>query len=177
MTPPPTETRLTPTLAISGSWKQYKDSHRRLSLPQTKGNVWNRLRFLKKHFYVFRRIKSENSWKWNKFKTVMYLLSLSEHFPAVWSLPQNTAYFAYFPDLSHLFSDSDHSFRDPWVPVTFFPAATLVVYHIPVKIREKNNGLTQHSVNAHTKRFRSEKQSLSESFWGSYQISSDVDYF
>ena len=42
-------------------------------------------------------------------------------------------------------------FRDPSVPLTFFPAATLVaVYDIPIKIREKNNVLTQHSVNAHT---------------------------
>ena len=66
----------------------------------------------------------------------MYL-PLSKHFPAAWSLPQNTAYFAFFPDFSHLFSDSDHFFRDPWVPLTLFPAATLVVYHIPMKIREK----------------------------------------
>ena len=48
------------------------------------------------------------------------------------------------------------SFRDP---VTFFPAVMLVVYHIPVKIREKNNVLTQRSVNVHTKPL-SEKQSL-----------------
>ena len=57
---------------------------------------------------------------------------------------QNTTYFAFFPDFSHLFSDSDHFFRDPWVPLTFFPAAKLVVYHIPIKIRETNNVLTQH---------------------------------
>ena len=94
------------------------------------------LEIFKEEFYVFRRIKSENSWKWNKFKTVMHL-PLSRHFPAAWSLPQNTAYFAFFPDFSHLFSDSDHFFRDPWVPLIFFPAATLVVYHIPLKIREK----------------------------------------
>ena len=91
--------------------------------------------------------------------TVMYL-PLSKHFPAAWSLPQNTAYFAFFADFSHLLSDSDHFFRDPRVPLTFFPAATLVVYHIPIKKREKNNVLTQHSVNAHTKPL-SEKQSLS----------------
>ena len=57
-------------------------------------------------FYVFRRIESENSWKWNKFKTAMYLPLSS--FPV--SLPQNTAYFAFFLDFSHLFSDSDHFF-------------------------------------------------------------------
>ena len=72
----------------------------------------------------------------------------------------NTAYFAFFPDFSNLFSDSDYSFWDPWVPLTFFPAVTLVVYHIPIKIREKNNLLTQHSVNAHTTPL-SEKKSLS----------------
>ena len=92
------------------------------------------LEIFKEEFYVFRRIKSENSWKWSKSKTVMHL-PLSRHFPAAWSLPQNTAYFAFSPDLSHLFSDSDH--RDPWVPLTFFPAATLVFYHIPIKIPEK----------------------------------------
>ena len=108
-------------------------------------------------FYVFRRIQSENSWKWNKFKTITYL-TLLKHFPAAWSLPQNTVYVASLPDFSHLFSDSDHFFRDPWVPLTFFPAVTLVVYHI----------LPQHSVNAHTKPL-SEKQSLSESCWGAYQ--------
>ena len=153
-----------------------EDSHRRLSLPQTKGNVWNRFRFLKKHFMFLeelnRRIRENGI---NLRLSCIYLFQ--NIFPAAWSLPQNTASFAFFPDFSHLFSDSDHFFRDPWVPLTFFPAATLVVYHIPIKIREKNNGLTHHSVNAHTKPFRSEKQSLSESFWGSYQISSDVDYF
>ena len=124
----------------------------------SQGECLKSLEISKEAFYVFRRIKSENSWKWNKFKTVMYL-PLSKHFPAAWSLPQNTAYFAFSPDLSHLFSDSDH--RDPWVPLTFFPAATLVFYHIPIKIPEKkNNVLTQHSVNAHTKPL-SEKQSLS----------------
>ena len=59
----------------------------------------------------------------------------------------------FFPDFSHLFGDSDHFFRGPWVPLTFFPAATLVVYHIPIKIREKNNVLTQLSVTAHKKQW------------------------
>ena len=35
----------------------------------------------KEAFYIFRRMKSENSLKWNKFKTIMYL-PLSKHFPA-----------------------------------------------------------------------------------------------
>ena len=86
----------------------------------------------------------------------MYLAT----FPGCLITATNTAYFAFFPDFSHLFSDSDHSFWDPRVPLTFFPAVTLVVYHIPIKIREKNNFLTQHSVNAHTTPL-SEKKSLS----------------
>ena len=46
-------------------------------------------------------------------------------------------------------------FRDPWVSVTFFPAATLLFTgHFPIKIREVKIFLTQHSVNAHTKPFK-----------------------
>ena len=120
-----------------------------------RGQCLKSLEISKEAFYVFRRIKSENSWKWNKFKTVMYL-PLSKHFPAAWSLPQNTAYFAFFLDFSHLFSESDH--RDPWVPLT---------YHIPIKIREKNNVFTQHSVNAYTKAF--EWEAKEGPLGGSYQ--------
>ena len=78
----------------------------RLSLPQTKGNVWNRLiEISKEAFYVLRRIKLGNLWKWKKFKTVMYP-PLSKHFLAARSLPQNVVYFTiFFPDFSHLFSD------------------------------------------------------------------------
>ena len=36
-------------------------------------------------FYVFRRTKSHNLWKWIKFQTSLYLL-LYKHFPAAWSL-------------------------------------------------------------------------------------------
>ena len=50
-----------------------------------------------------------------------------------------------WPKIARTPIDSDHFFRDPWVPLTFFPAATLVVYHIPIKIRAKNNVLTQHT--------------------------------
>ena len=100
------------------------------------------------------------SWTAEPFWATVFYPPLSKHFPAAWSQPRNRAYFAFFPDFSHLFSDSD--------PLTFFPAAILAVYHIPIKIRETNNVLTQHSVNAHTKPL-SEKQSLSESCGGSYQ--------
>ena len=103
----------------------------------------------------------------------MYLLSLSEHFPAVWSLPQNTAYFAYFPDFSHLFSDSDHFFRDPWVPLTFFPAVTLVVYHILIKIREKKQCFDSTLCKRAYKAFEWEAKFV----WVMLGVLSDVDYF
>ena len=53
-------------------------------------------------------------------------------------------------------------FQGSLLPLTFFPVATLAVYHFLIKINEKNIVLTQHSVNAHTKPL-SEKQRLSES--------------
>ena len=103
----------------------------------------------------------------------MYLLSLSEHFPAVWSLPQNTAYFAYFPDFSHLFSDSDHFFRDPWVPLTFFPAVTLVVYHILIKIREQKQCFDSTLCKRAYQAFEWEAKFV----WVMLGVLSDVDYF
>ena len=158
-------------LSASHQWgvennENLQNAQLRLAIESTsnQGQCLKSLEISKEAFYVFRRIKLGNSWKWKKFKTVMYL-PLSKHFLAARSLPQNVVYFAFFPDFSHLFSDWDHFFRDPWVPLTFFPAATLVVYHIPIKICEKNNVFTQHSVNAHTKPL-SEKQSLSESCGG-----------
>ena len=56
-------------------------------------------------------------------------------------------------------------FQGSLSPFHILPSATLVVYHMPIKIREKNTVLTQHSVNAHTNPL-SEKQSLSESCGG-----------
>ena len=141
-------------------WKQWESQNaqdRRLSLPPTKGNVWNRLRFLKKYFMFLEELNGrirENGINL-RLSCIKAYLPLSKHFPAAWSLPQNTAYFAFFLDFSHLFSESDH--RDPWVPLTFVQAATLVACHIPIIIREKNNFFTQHSVNAYTKPL-SEKQ-------------------
>ena len=161
-------------LSASHQWgvennENLQNAQLRLAIESTsnQGQCLKSLEISKEAFYVFRRIKLGNSWKWKKFKTVMYL-PLSKRFLAARSLPQNVVYFAFFPDFSHLFSDWDHFFRDPWVPLTFFPAATLVVYHIPIKICEKNNVFTQHSVNAHTKPL-SGKQSLSESCRGSSQ--------
>ena len=52
-------------------------------------------------------------------------------------------------------------FQGSLLSLTFFPAATLAVYHFLIKINEKNIVLTQHSVNTHTKPL-SEKQRLSE---------------
>ena len=70
--------------------------------------------------------------------------------------------FPFFLDFLLLFSDSDHFFRDPWVPLTFFPAVSF-----PDKNTQKNFVLTQHSMNALTKPL-SEKQRLSESWVGSH---------
>ena len=126
-------------------------------LLQTRGNVWNRWRFLKK-LYIFleelnRRIREnrirENGWNFGLpwiciFKNISRLPS----------------HFAFFLDFWHLFSDSDNFFRDPWVPLTFFPAATFAVNHFPIKIREQNIVLTQHSAKAHTNPL-SEKRRLS----------------
>ena len=112
--------------------------HKMPRLPQTKGNVWKRLGFLKKHFMFLQELNRrihENGI--NLTLPCTERSTFSKHFPAAWSLPQNTAYFAFFPDFSHLFSDSDHFFRDPWVPLTFFPAATLVVYHFRINLREE----------------------------------------
>ena len=52
-------------------------------------------------------------------------------------------------------------FQGSLLPLTFFPAATLAVYHFLIKINEKNIVLTQHSVNTHTKPL-SVKQRLSK---------------
>ena len=89
------------------------------------------------------------------FKETFYLFNSLKTFPScLVTSRQNTTSFAFFPDFSHLLCDSDHFFRDPWVPLTFFPAATLAVYHFPIKIREVKIVLTQHSANAHTKPFK-----------------------
>ena len=80
-------------------WKQWeftKCPRSTIESTLNQGQCLKSLEISTEAFYVFRRIKSENLWKWNKFKTVMYLL-LSKHFPAAWSLPQNTAHFAFFP--------------------------------------------------------------------------------
>ena len=133
--------KLTQCVTPVRCWKQWEFTKcPRLAIESTsnqgqclKSLNWD---FLKEAFYVFGRIKLGNLWTWKKFKTVMYP-PLSKHFLAVRSLPQNVVYFTFFPDFSHLFSDWDHFFRDPWVPLTFFPAGMLVVYHIPIKICKK----------------------------------------
>ena len=73
-------------------WKQWeftKCPRSTIESTLNQGQCLKSLEIFKEAFYVFRRIKSENSWKWNKFKIVMYL-PLSKHFPATWTLPQNT---------------------------------------------------------------------------------------
>ena len=69
-------------------------------------------------------------------------------------------------------SDSDHFFRDPWVPLTFFPVATLVVYHTAIKIREKNNVSTQHCKRVY-RAFEWEAKFV----WVMRGVLSDVAYF
>ena len=114
------------------------------------------------------------------FKETFYLFNSLKTFPSCLVTPrQNTTSFAFFPDFSHLLCDSDHFFRDPWVPLTFFPAATLAVYHFPIKIREVKIVLTQHSANAHTKPF---KPWEAKTVWaclshGGGGVSSDANYF
>ena len=48
------------------------------------GQCLKSLEIFKETFHVFRGIESKNSWKWNKFKTAMYLPLSS--FPATWSV-------------------------------------------------------------------------------------------
>ena len=103
------------------------------------------------------------------FKETFYLFNSLKTFPScLVTSRQNTTSFAFFPDFSHLLCDSDHFFRDPWVPLTFFPAATLAVYHFPIKIREVKIVLTQLGKRAY-KAFQAVRSkdclSLSES-WG-----------
>ena len=140
---------------------------RRLSLPPAKGNVWNRLRFLKKQLMFLEELNrgirengimyllafqadilrgssrvsappwGRNTWPTPALRTSVWeAISTSfKTFPGCLITATKHSYFAFFPDFSHLFSDSDH--RDPRVPLTFFPAATLVVYHIPTKNAKK----------------------------------------
>ena len=70
-------------------WEFTKCPRSTIESTSNQGQCLKSLEISKEAFYVFRRIKSENSWKWNKFKIVMYL-PLSKHFPATWTLPQNT---------------------------------------------------------------------------------------
>ena len=99
------------------------------------------LEIRKETFYVFRRTKSTNSWNGLNFRLPWICI-----FKNISRLP---SHFAFFLDFSHLFSDSDNFFRDPWVPLTVFRAATFAVNHFPIKIREQNIVLTQHSAKAH----------------------------
>ena len=52
----------------------------RLSLPQAKGNVWNRLRFLKKHFMLLEELNLRI--RENGINLTLMYLPLSEQFPA-----------------------------------------------------------------------------------------------
>ena len=124
-------------------WKQWEFTKcPRLTIESTssQGKCLKLLEISKEAFYAFRRIKSENSWKWNKFNTVMYL-PLSTHFPAAWSLPQNTAYFAFFPYFSHLFSDSDQFFLGSLSPSHILPSCNACCLPYPDKNTRKKQCL------------------------------------
>ena len=110
-------------------------------LHQTRGNVWNRWRFVKKLFMFLEELNRRIRENGLNFRLPWICI-----FKNISRLP---SHFAFFLDFSHLFSDSDNFFRDPWVPLTFFRAATFAVNHFPIKIREKNVVLTQHSAKAH----------------------------
>ena len=132
-------------------------------LSQTKGNVWNHVRFLKKHFTFLEELNQrirENGI--NLRLPCIYLFQVS---PFHCHKTQRTSLSFW---ISRIYLVTQTTFSDSWVPLTFFPAATLVVYHIRIKMREKINVLTQHSVKANTKPL-SERQSLSESCGGSHQ--------
>ena len=70
--------------------------------------------------------------------------------------------------------DSDHFFRDPWVPLTFFPAAMLDVYLIPIKIHEKKKQCFDSTLGKRAyKAFEWEAKFV----WVMRGFLSDVDYF
>ena len=121
-------------------------------LLQTRGNVWNRWRFLKKLYMFLEELNRRIRENGRNFGLPWICI-----FKNISRLP---SHFAFFLDFWHLFSDSDNFFRDPWVPLTFFPAATFAVNHFPIKILEQNIVLTQHSAKANTSPL-SEKRRLS----------------
>ena len=147
---------------------------RRLSLLQTKGNVWNRLRFLKKHVMFLeelnRRIRENR---------INLRLSCIYFFQNIFRLPEYchktlSRFLSWF--LSSFFPDFFLAFMY-WLrplfqgslsPSHILPNRNAFCLPYPDKNTRKNNVLTQYSANAHTKPL-SEKQSLSESCGESYQ--------
>ena len=153
--------KLTPCISPVMCWKQWES--------QDAGQCLKSLEISKEAFDVFRRIKSENSWKWNKFKEWKNISRLPDHRHKTQRISLS------FQISSHLFSDSDHFFRDPWVPLTFFPAATLVAYNILIKIREKKNKQCFESTLG--KRAYKAFEWEAKFVWVMRGVLSDVDYF
>ena len=148
------------------SWKHWDFTKcPRSTIESNQGQCLKSRKISKETFYVFRRIESENSWKWNKFNLRLPCIYLFQVSPFHCHKTQRTSLSFW---ISRIYLVTQTTFSDSWVPLTFFPAATLVVYHIRIKMREKINVLTQHSVKANTKPL-SERQSLSESCGGSHQ--------
>ena len=85
------------------------------------------------------------------------------------SVLQNTAYFAFFPDFLAFIQWLRPLFQGSLSPSQVLPSCNACCLPIPIKILEKNNVLTQHSVNAYTKlKPLRAKQSLYESCGGPY---------
>ena len=109
-------------------WKQWeftKCPRSTIESTSNEGQCLKSLEISKEAFSVFRRMKSQNSWKWNKVKTVMNL-PLSKHFLAAWSLPQNTAYFAFFPDFLPCWRA--YSCPPTWLPKLFSACILLNIW-------------------------------------------------
>ena len=151
------------------SWKHWDFTKcPRSTTESNQGQCLKSRKISKETFYVFRRIESENSWKWNKFKTAMYLPLSS--FPV--SLPQNTAYFAFFLDFSHLFSDSDHFFGFLG-PSYILPSCNACCLPYPDKNAWKNQCFDSTLGKSEYKALEWEAKFV----WVMRGVSSDIDYF
>ena len=155
-------------LSASRRWRRWDFTKSPRSTIETTSNQGQCLKSLensRETFHVFRRIKSENSWKWNIFNTAMNLPLSSS--PATCSLPQNTAYFAFFLDFLHLFSDSDH-FSGILESLLHSSQLQPCCLPYPDKSTRKNQCFDS-TLGKRVYKALSEKQSLYESCGGSHQ--------
>ena len=137
-------------------------------LSQTKGNVWNHVRFLKKHFTFLEELNQrirENGI--NLRLPCIYLFQVS---PFHCHKTQRTSLSFW---ISRIYLVTQTTFSDSWVPLTFFPAATLVVYHIRIKMRGKNQCFDSTLGKSEYKALEWEAKFV----WVMRGVSSDIDYF